>query len=144
MPLADKEKNILDWTMSKVSIGSKQIKTIQKIEDNLKFYPFQVVFVAQRSSANAMNNFLDYREVTRKLSYLDDVDFAFIDPSDFDDSSHLVGLTSSAFYRTHKFGIRVYRRGSLADDQDIILSGQPNVDDVENFIFKSTFVGKDK
>ena len=50
-------------------------------------------------------------------------------------------------YEKFKFGIRVYRRGNLADIKDInrwSLIDEEHVSDldIENFIFRSTFVGE--
>ena len=64
--------------------------------------------------------FNDYLEVSRKLLTLDDVEFAFLYPEDFgNDLSHLERVTKSPFYERFKFGIRVYRRGNLADIKDL-------------------------
>ena len=92
--------------------------------------------------------FNDYLEVSRKLLTLDDVEFAFLYPEDFgNDLSHLERVTKSPFYERFKFGIRVYRRGNLADIKDLnrwSLADEEHVThlDMENFIFRSTFVGE--
>lgn len=78
---------------------------------------------------------------------LDDVEFAFLYPADFgNDLSHLERVTKSPFYKDFEFGIRVYRRGNLADIKDMnrwSLASESSVTqtDIENFIFRSTFVG---
>jgi len=76
-----------------------------------------VIFIAERSEAN--RSFNDYLEVSRKLLTLDDVEFAFLYPEDFkNDLGNLERVTKSPFYKEHKFGIRVYRRGNLSDIKD--------------------------
>ena len=105
-----------------------------------------MIFIAEQNVANT--SFTDYLEVSRKLLTLDDVEFAFLYPADFgNDLSHLERVTKSPFYEKFKFGIRVYRRGNLADIKDInrwSLIDEESVSDldIENFIFRSTFVGE--
>ena len=78
---------------------------------------------------------------------LEGVEFAFLYPADFEnDLGNLERITRSPFYEKFEFGIRVYRRGSLADIKDInrwSLAREDEVSqlDMENFIFRSTFVG---
>lgn len=78
---------------------------------------------------------------------LDDVEFAFLYPTDFgNDLGNLERVTKSPFYEKFGFGIRVYRRGNLSDIKDInrwSLASEESVThvDIENFIFRSTFVG---
>jgi len=60
---------------------------------------------------------------------------------------NLERVTKSAFYQKFQFSIRVYRRGSLADIKDLnrwSLADESHVThlDMENFIFRSTFVGE--
>lgn len=61
--------------------------------------------------------------------------------------AHLERVTKKDFYEKFQFGIRVYRRGNLADIKDMnrwSLRSEEEVAqiDMENFIFKSTFVGQ--
>ena len=77
-----------------------------------------MIFIAERDTANRYFN--DYLEVSRKLLTLDDVEFAFLYPQDFgNDLAHLERVTKKDFYEKFQFGIRVYRRGNLADIKDM-------------------------
>jgi len=97
---------------------------------------------------DANEEFQTYLRACRRLLKLDDVEFAFLYPEDFDaHKSQFNSLLNARFYRENKFSIRVYRRGNLADFKDLnkdMLSTKDTVTetDIEKFIYRSTFVGK--
>ena len=64
-------------------------------------------------------------------------------PQDFyDDLGNLESLVESDLYKRKDFGIRVYRRGNLADFKDFKSDDEYIAsEDIETFIFRSTFVG---
>ena len=72
--------------------------------------------------------------------HMQDVEFAYLFPEDFKGSeSNLIVLLESDFYKQNGFGVRVYRRGNIGDFKD--LEQGSTAEDMEAFIFKSTFVG---
>ena len=86
--------------------------------------------------------------MSRKLLTLSDVEFAFAFIEDFEkELGNLVELTESNFYKRWNFSIRVYRRGNIADFKDMKYKSlydpvEVSPNDIENFIFRSTFVGE--
>lgn len=74
--------------------------------------------------------------------YLQDVDFGFVYPEDFQqDLGNLRNFLQSDYYKQNGFGIRVYRRGNIGDFRDF--EGEVKTfEEMETFIFKSTFVGQ--
>lgn len=109
---------LADWTMRKIGLPNNRIRSLNDLKKKLEKSSLLVIFIADQNEAN--QNFNDYLEVSRKLLTLDDVEFAFLYPEDFNkDMGNLERVTSSVFYKQFEFGIRVYRRGSLADIKDM-------------------------
>ena len=139
-------EHLADWTMRKIGLPNNRIRSLKDLKKKLEKSSLLVIFVAEPNEANTYFN--DYLEVSRKLLTLDDVEFAFIYPEDFgNELGNVERVVKSPFYKKFQFGIRVYRRGSLADIKDLnrwSLADEAYVTqvDMENFIFRSTFVGK--
>jgi len=131
--------------MRKIGLPNNRISSLHQLKKKLETSSLLVIFVAEKHTADRYFN--EYLEVSRKLLTLDDVEFAYIFPSDFgNDLGNLERITKQAFYKEFEFGIRVYRRGSLADIKDmnrwsLATEGSVSATDIENFIFRSTFVG---
>ena len=139
-------EQITDWTMRKIGLPNNRIHTLSHLKQKLEKSSLLVIFVAEKNEANRY--FDDYLEVSRKLLTLDDVEFAFLYPTDFGhDLGNLERVTKSDFYQKFGFGIRVYRRGNLGDIKDMNRWSLADENfathvDMENFIFRSTFVGE--
>jgi hypothetical protein len=72
--------------------------------------------------------------------HMQDIEFAYLFPEDFVNSeANLVELLYSDFYKENGFGVRVYRRGNIGDYKDLYFG--TSAEDMETFVFKSTFVG---
>ena len=101
-----------------------------------------VVFVAPKQTAES--EFLAYLRATRLLLDFKEIEFAFLYPEDMgQDLGNLQKLMDSELYLARKFGVRVYRRGNLADYRDYTLADAEDVtsESIEQFVFRSTFVG---
>lgn len=57
------------------------------------------------------------------------------------DLGSLRNFLSADFYKKNQFGIRIYRRGNIGDTKDFD-SDKISVEEMEQFIVKSTFVGQ--
>ena len=103
------------------------------------------MFVSPKKEAEEY--FTNYMDVSRKLLSLSDVEFAYAFIEDFEkEMGNLVELTESNFYKRWGFSIRVYRRGNISDFKDMRYASLNNPvevsnDDMDKFIFRSTFVG---
>ena len=103
------------------------------------------MFVSPKKEAE--EDFTSYLEVSRKMLTLSDVEFAYAFVEDFErEIGNLGELVESNFYKRWGFSIRVYRRGNIADFKDMKYSilyshNEVTPDDIERFIFRSTFVG---
>ena len=79
---------------------------------------------------------------------LSDVEFAYAFIEDFEkEMGNLLELSGSNFYERWGFSIRVYRRGNIADFKDLKYRNlhdpvEVTPEDIERFIFRSTFVGE--
>jgi hypothetical protein len=87
------------------------------LHDKIKENKMLVIFVAPKDESHA--EFLAFIRCTRALMSMQDVEFAFLYPSDFPELGNLVTLLDSEFYQQRNFGIRVYRRHSVADYKDM-------------------------
>ena len=103
------------------------------------------MFVSEKNKAD--EDFTSYLEVSRRLLTLNDVEFAYAFIEDFEkEMGNLGELVESNFYKRWGFSIRVYRRGNIADFKDMRYANLYNPaevtpEDIEKFIFRSTFVG---
>ena len=105
-----------------------------------------VMFVSPKQEADEYFN--SYLEVSRRLLTLSDVEFTYAFIEDFEkEIGNLGELAESNFYKRWGFSIRVYRRGNIADFKDMKYASlyshnEVSPEDIERFIFRSTFVGE--
>mmetsp|Transcript_32549 Transcript_32549/g.42991 ORF Transcript_32549/g.42991 Transcript_32549/m.42991 type:complete len:85 (-) Transcript_32549:67-321(-) len=84
--------------MRKIGLPNNRIRSLSELKKKLKKSALLVIFIADKNEANRYFN--DYLEVSRKLLTLDDVEFAFVYPSDFgNDMAHFERVTKAPFYQ---------------------------------------------
>jgi hypothetical protein len=138
--------SISDWALKKIGLPSNRIGGEQHLRDKLSKSSLIVTFISDMNEAD--REFKDFLQVTRQMIGLNDVEFAYLYPSDFgSNTGNLQRVLSSDFYRKWKFGIRVYRRGNISDVRDMELQDCQRDDevaqiDMERFIYRNTFVGE--
>ena len=89
---------MVDWTFRKIGLPNNRISSLLHLKKKLEKSSLLVIFIAEKNEANRYFN--DYLEVSRKLLTLDDVEFAFLYPSDFgNDLGNLERITKSPFYK---------------------------------------------
>jgi len=133
-------ENVADWVLRKIGLPDNRIANFRHLSDKLSVSRLLVVFISRKKEAE--QEFLMYLQAARQLLKLADVEFAYAYIEDLTEFPGLNTITNSRIYRSSKFQIRVFRRGHLSDFRDF---KYPNKDltskDIEQFIFRSTFVG---
>ena len=136
---------ITDWVLRKIGLPNNRIQSQREIRDKLAKSSLLTVFVSEKHKAD--DDFNNYLEVSRRLLTLNDVEFAYAFVEDFEkEMGNLGELVESNFYKRWGFSIRVYRRGNIADFKDMRYANlydpaEVTAEDIERFIFRSTFVG---
>lgn len=98
------------------------------------------VFVSPKEKADV--EFRQFLKVGHRLMHLQDVDFAYLYIETFGkDLGSYRNFIESPFYKSHEYGIRVYRRGNMGDIKDFD-SEDTSTEGMERFILRSTFVGE--
>ena len=136
---------ITDWVLRKIGLPNNRIRSQREIRDKLSKSSLLTVFVSEKHKAD--DEFNNYLEVSRRLLTLNDVEFAYAFIEDFEkEIGNLGELVESNFYKRWGFSVRVYRRGNIADFKDMRYANlydpaEVTAEDIERFIFRSTFVG---
>ena len=136
---------ITDWVLRKIGLPNNRIKSQREIRDKLSKSSLLTVFISEKHKAD--DEFNNYLEVSRRLLTLNDVEFAYAFIEDFEkEIGNLGELVESNFYKRWGFSVRVYRRGNIADFKDMRYANlydpaEVTAEDIERFIFRSTFVG---
>ena len=138
--------NIADWVLRKIGLPNNRISSQHEIRNKLQKSALLVMFVSPKHEAD--DYFNHYLDVSRKLLTLSDVEFGYGFVEDYEkELGNLEQLTESNFYKRWNFSIRVYRRSNISDFKDMRYASlydpvEVTPDDIERFIFRSTFVGE--
>lgn len=132
--------------MRKIGLPNNRINSQNEIREKLKKSALLVMFVSRKHEADEY--FTNYLDVSRRLLTLSDVEFGYAFIEDYEkEMGNLDQLTESNFFKRWGFSIRVYRRGNIADFKDmkyasLLDPAEVAAEDIERFIFRSTFVGE--